>query len=143
MFKSEQDLCRRMKRITAESKKYIALLHKSPCCYYRSTVLCKLAENIEELEYLCQTNNNTGVISRNEQRQREFTIEDLSEYTGKNGSPAYAAVNGIVYDVTNNAAWAAATHFGLTAGKDLTGAFTSCHAAPSALEKLPVVGKLI
>jgi predicted heme/steroid binding protein len=77
------------------------------------------------------------------QRQREFTIEELSVYTGRDGNPAYVAVNGIVYDVTNNAAWAAASHFGLTAGKDLSGAFASCHANASILEKLIVVGKLI
>ncbi|WP_326521342.1 cytochrome b5 domain-containing protein [Faecalispora anaeroviscerum] len=48
-------------------------------------------------------------------------------YHGKNGIPAYVAVNGIVYDVTNSAAWRVATHFGLSAGKDLTTEFNSCH----------------
>ena len=39
---------------------------------------------------------------------RAFTLEELAKYNGKDGNPAYVAVNGIVYDVTNNAAWAAA-----------------------------------
>jgi len=51
------------------------------------------------------------------QNQRTFTREQLAQFNGKNGMPAYVAVNGIVYDVTNNAAWSAATHFGLAAGQ--------------------------
>ncbi|WP_108669120.1 cytochrome b5 domain-containing protein [Peribacillus acanthi] len=77
------------------------------------------------------------------QNQRTFTIQELSTYDGKNGRPAYVAVNGIVYDVTNNRAWAAATHFALSAGKDYTKEFASCHAGQqSILATLPVVGRL-
>ena len=72
-----------------------------------------------------------------------FTLEELARYNGKAGNMAYIAVNGIVYDVTNNAAWAAATHFGLAAGRDLTRAFNSCHAEqPTILNTLIVVGEL-
>ncbi|WKB36518.1 cytochrome b5 domain-containing protein [Terrilactibacillus sp. S3-3] len=75
--------------------------------------------------------------------QRVFTIEELATYNGKNGRPAYVAVGGIVYDVTNNRGWAAATHFGLTAGKEYSREFLSCHAGqPSILAPLPVVGRL-
>lgn len=74
---------------------------------------------------------------------RTFTIEELANSDGKNGRPAYVAVNGIVYDVTNNSAWAAATHFSLTAGKDYTQEFASCHVGQqSILATLPVVGRL-
>lgn len=77
------------------------------------------------------------------QNPRTFTIEELANYDGKNGRPAYVAVNGIVYDVTNNSAWAAATHFSLTAGKDYTQEFASCHVGQqSILATLPVVGRL-
>lgn len=76
--------------------------------------------------------------------QRTFTIGELATFTGKNGRPAYIAVNGIVYDVTNNRAWAAATHFGLIAGKDYTQEFASCHAGQqSILATLSVVGRLV
>ena len=76
--------------------------------------------------------------------ERNFTIEELANFDGKNGRPAYVAVNGIVYDVTNNRAWAAATHFGLIAGKDYTQEFASCHAGQqSILATLPVVGRLV
>lgn len=73
---------------------------------------------------------------------RSFTSDELALYNGKNGNPAYVAVNGVVYDVTNNPAWAAATHFGLNAGNDVTNEFASCHAGENILSKLPVVGKL-
>ena len=79
----------------------------------------------------------------NQPNQETFTLEELAKYNGKDGNPAYIAVNGFVYDVTNNAAWAAASHFGLTAGKDLTRAFNSCHAdQPTILNTLKVVGEL-
>lgn len=76
--------------------------------------------------------------------QQTFTREQLAQFNGKNGKPAYVAVKGIVYDVTNNAAWSAASHFGLTAGKDLTQEFASCHAAEQwILNTLKPVGRLI
>ena len=71
-----------------------------------------------------------------------FTQAELATYNGINGNPAYIAVNGTVYDVTNEAAWAAATHFGLSAGKDLTTAFVSCHDNQALLNQLKIVGKM-
>ncbi|MDZ5712743.1 cytochrome b5 domain-containing protein [Jeotgalibacillus haloalkalitolerans] len=79
-----------------------------------------------------------------QQNLRDLTVEELATFDGKNGRPAYVAVNGVVYDVTNNRAWAAATHFALTAGKDHSGAFASCHAGQeSILTTLPVAGRLV
>lgn len=75
--------------------------------------------------------------------QLTFTLQELSSFDGKNGNPAYVAVDGTIYEVTNNAAWAAATHFGLAAGKDLTSEFDSCHAGQPVLNRLKVVGKLV
>lgn len=58
--------------------------------------------------------------------------------------PAYVAVNRVVYDVTNNAAWSLATHFGLSAGRDLTAEFASCHAGQQwILAQLKPIGRLI
>lgn len=71
-----------------------------------------------------------------------FNKEELTKYNGRNGNRAYVAINGNVYDVTDNAAWAAATHFGLNAGEDLTKQFAGCHQGQSAiLQKLKVVGR--
>lgn len=74
---------------------------------------------------------------------KAFTLEELKKYNGKDGNLAYVAVNGVVYDVTNVAAWAAATHFGLSAGNDLTNQFASCHASTDILSTLPKAGNLM
>lgn len=72
----------------------------------------------------------------------EFTLTELAKYDGAMGRPAYVAVNGIVYDVSNEATWGGASHFGLMAGKDLTAQFQSCHGTENILSKLPKVGIL-
>lgn len=73
---------------------------------------------------------------------REFTLEELSQYDGSNGKPAYVAVDGIVYDLSNEKAWAGGTHFGIVAGKDSTEEFKSCHGNNKILSNLPRVGIL-
>ena len=80
----------------------------------------------------------------NQGNERVFSPEELSEFNGKGGKPAYVAVDGIVYDVSGKAAWAVGNHFaGLQAGNDLSEVFASCHRGMSyLLEQLPVVGRL-
>lgn len=74
---------------------------------------------------------------------REFTIEELSQYDGSNGRPAYVAVNGIVYDVSLEATWGGGTHFGMYAGQDLTAQFKGCHGVGiQTLNNLPQIGLL-
>ncbi|PJI10564.1 MULTISPECIES: cytochrome b5 domain-containing protein [Clostridium] len=75
------------------------------------------------------------------QTQKEFTLEELANYNGEGGKPAYVAVNGIVYDVSLNPAWGGGTHFGIYSGKDLTAEFNGCHKNSEAILKiLPQVG---
>lgn len=81
----------------------------------------------------------TQVISR---QTKEFTLSELENYNGSMGKPAYVAVSGIVYDVSNEAAWGGGSHFGLIAGKDLSAQFQGCHGMESVLAKLPKVGVL-
>lgn len=75
-------------------------------------------------------------------QNKEFTLSELSQYDGTMGKPAYVAVNGVVYDVSNNSKWSGAVHNGLTAGKDLSSQFESCHGVANNLAKLPKVGVL-
>jgi predicted heme/steroid binding protein len=74
---------------------------------------------------------------------KTFTLEDLAQYTGKDGKPAYIAVDGIVYDVTKVPEWAGGHHNGFDAGRDLTKEIktVSPHGV-SKLQGVPVVGKL-
>jgi len=91
-------------------------------------------------------NTGTQQPETNEQAaDKVFTLSELAAYNGSQGNPAYVAVNGIVYDVTDKPAWAGGMHFaGLSAGKDLTAQFTSCHRGmENVLTQLPVVGTLV
>ena len=75
-------------------------------------------------------------------QQKQFTLEELSQYDGSNGKPAYVAVEGIVYDLSKVAAWAGGNHFDLKAGKDLTNEFNSHHGVIKKLSSIPKVGIL-
>jgi predicted heme/steroid binding protein len=76
--------------------------------------------------------------------EKEFTLEELAEYNGINGKPPYVAINGIVYDMSHIRPWASGTHFGLSAGNNLTEQFMGCHrGAQSVLNKLIQVGRLV
>lgn len=74
----------------------------------------------------------------------ELTLDQLKQYDGKNGNPAYVAVDGIIYDVSNVSAWKNGEHHGYSAGNDLTDIIKnkSPHGVKN-LEGLPIVGKLI
>ncbi|WP_243110048.1 cytochrome b5 domain-containing protein [Clostridium sp. E02] len=79
--------------------------------------------------------------SEEEEPPRYFTLTELAQYNGKDGNPAYVAVNGVVYNVSNNRLWSGGSHFwGLTAGKDLTTEFAACHPGAMVLNVLPIVG---
>lgn len=149
MHERENIICQGIKRIMLETENYIDLLYLTPCIYTKNMLAFQLKSKIEEIgrlsDMLCSQGSQQTIFATQlpQQNQIDLTINQLSKYDGKSGNPAYVAVNGVIYDVTDNAAWAAATHFGLTAGKDLTNEFASCHAGQTILNKLKAVGKLI
>jgi predicted heme/steroid binding protein len=73
-----------------------------------------------------------------------LTLEELKQYNGQNGKPAYIAINRDIYDVTDVAAWKGGKHHGVVAGTDGTEKLmkVSPHKT-SVLKKLKVVGKLV
>jgi predicted heme/steroid binding protein len=75
--------------------------------------------------------------------ENEYTVEELEKYNGENGNPAYVAIEGVVYDVSNIPAWKTGQHFGLTAGQDLSEQFESCHGIIDILANSPKVGVLM
>jgi predicted heme/steroid binding protein len=84
-----------------------------------------------------QTQNKTE--TQTQTSGKTFTLSELAQYNGKNGQPAYVAVDGIVYDLS--AIFINGQHQGYAAGQDLTAAFYSQHAI-NQLTKYPVMGKL-
>lgn len=75
-------------------------------------------------------------------RLMEITPQELAQYDGKEGRPAYVAVHNVVYDVSGYAPWAEGIHFGIIAGTDATKDFDTCH-SHTILERLKIVGKLV
>lgn len=74
--------------------------------------------------------------------EKIFTLDELKNYDGKEGRKAYIAVDGVVYDVTNVAAWQGGTHHGKNAGNDVSDRIVKAPHGKSTLEKLEIVGKL-
>lgn len=103
------------------------IIHLNNCqCYYQQISNLRNQENEVNLS-----------------NQIEFNLEELSQYDGSDGRPAYVAVNGIVYDVSLESTWGGGTHFSLYAGKDLTSQFNGCHGGRAeVLKNLPQVGLL-
>lgn len=82
------------------------------------------------------TDNDTDLL--------QLTLAELSEYDGMDGSDAYIAVDGVIYDVTNVSAWSGGSHNGLYAGQDLTEEINNLSPhGTSVLDDLDIVGELV
>jgi predicted heme/steroid binding protein len=72
---------------------------------------------------------------------KEFTLEELAQYNGKNGT-SYVAYQGKVYDISSSSLWENGTHKGHSAGKDITEELNDAPHGPDKLKGFPVVGTL-
>lgn len=72
-----------------------------------------------------------------------MTRQELAQYDGQDGRPAYVAVNGTVYDFSSSPLWQAGNHQDAhRAGADLTEELKSAPHVRAVIERFPVVGKL-
>ncbi len=71
--------------------------------------------------------------------RKVFTLDELKKFDGKEGRPAYAAVDGLVYDFST--VYKEGTHYEHIAGAEHTQAFYSYHKKEE-LQKYPVVGEM-
>ncbi len=72
-----------------------------------------------------------------------FTADELTEYNGKDGNPAYVAVGDVVYDVTDAAGWEDGVHEGgIEAGNVYDEEDFSGPHGTEVLEELPIVGTI-
>jgi len=78
-----------------------------------------------------------------EEVEQLFAMEEIAAFDGQAGRPAYIVVDGVVYDVTNVSQWRSGTHFGFSAGTDVTEALAG--AAPHGaglLNQAEIVGRI-
>ena len=99
-------------------------------------------QNVTEGQNATEKQNATEIQSVIEiPKIKEYTLEELAEYNGKNGT-AYVAYQGNVYDVSNSDLWKGGIHKGHIAGKDLTEEMGKAPHDPEILKGFPVVGTL-
>ena len=92
----------------------------------------------------CSNEKPSGDPNDNEEPELlQLTIEDLAMYDGQDGNPAYIAVNGTVYDVTDVPAWNSGTHNGGMVGMDVTDLIGGAPHGEGVLDGLTVVGEII
>jgi predicted heme/steroid binding protein/uncharacterized membrane protein len=78
-----------------------------------------------------------------EEGNMKLTPETLSSYDGKEGQKAYAAVDGIIYDVTDSRMWKNGKHARHFAGMDLSSSLKQAPHGPEKLEAFTKVGALL
>jgi predicted heme/steroid binding protein len=75
---------------------------------------------------------------------KKFTLNELAEYNGTGGKPAYVAYKGKVYDVSASSFWLDGDHFGAhQAGKDLTEELELAPHGGEVLERTKQLGVLV
>jgi predicted heme/steroid binding protein len=75
---------------------------------------------------------------------RKFTVDELKQYDGKKGRPAYIAFRGKVYDVTDNYTWGDGDHFGEhQAGRDTTDGISNAPHSDEKLVATVLIGELV
>ena len=73
----------------------------------------------------------------------QLTIEELAKYNGKDGAPAYVAVDSVIYDFSDMKAWKKGKHHGHKAGLDLTKDIKASPHGKMVLKKKKIVGPLV
>lgn len=78
------------------------------------------------------------------QEPQKIAANELSQYNGQDGKPAYVAFKGKVYDVTDSPFWLYGDHMGThQAGKDLTNEMELAPHREEVFEKFKEVGVLV
>lgn len=78
--------------------------------------------------------------TEDEEMAKVFNKESLAEFNGKDGKPGYVAVNGVVYDVSDVAAWQTPHAGRFEPGKDYSTEIGQSPHGLKNLENLEVVG---
>lgn len=73
---------------------------------------------------------------------RTVTMAEVEGNDGLDGRPAWIAVNGIVFDVSDSPGWEDGEHRGVKAGTDGTDLFVSSPHGYDFMARTPIVGRL-
>ncbi len=74
---------------------------------------------------------------------KEFTLEELGQRTGEDGTPTLIAAHGLVYDVSNGYHWRKGRHHVLPHTRmDRTAQLDGAPHGAQLFERVPVVGEL-
>ncbi len=74
---------------------------------------------------------------------KAFTLQELAHYNGNNGTPAFIAYKGKVYDVSGSFTWKTGVHQVLhQAGENLTQVLAEAPHGEDLVLTFPVVGTL-
>jgi predicted heme/steroid binding protein len=112
-----------------------------------SLIITGCSGNQQKNQNITKLNTKTAVPNKiSTTQQRTFTLDELKKYNGKNGNPAYVAVNGVVYDVTNSRLWKNGLHDDCSnstyAGADFSQLINSSPHGAGIMRRMPVIGKL-
>jgi len=79
-----------------------------------------------------------------EPQKKDMSMDTLSSFTGKDGSPAYFAYQGMIYNASGSKLWRKGLHMGKhQAGFDLTDVLKLAPHGEDRVFRLPVAGKLL
>ena len=114
-------------------------------CHLGKSDILEKAVPVGGLEKNTKSESNKKKYKSNRSELKQYKLEDISKFDGRDGTLAYVVVDGIVYDVTSINQWRDGNHYGLVAGKDLTEYFNSCHNGKVEMLKrvAPIVGYIL
>jgi predicted heme/steroid binding protein len=76
--------------------------------------------------------------------RRDLTREELDQFDGRDGRPAYIGYEGVIYDVTRGDSWPGGLHMGRhQSGQDLTRDLALAPHNDERVREMPVVGALV
>ncbi|MBD7910952.1 hypothetical protein [Clostridium cibarium] len=68
----------------------------------KEEVVEEIKKNVDDLEFILRYFHYIGGEEETKSRElKKFTLEDLDQYNGENGMPAYVVENETVYDITD------------------------------------------
>ena len=91
----------------------------------------------------CSSQSPNGDQSPSDEDKISLTLSELAEYDGKDGNPAYVAVDGVIYDVSDSNLWTNGDHNGFEAGRDLSEGIKSSPHGVAILSRMPIVGEIV